>query len=631
MLQMLIERGALERENGTWTISDDYGEASLPDSVHGVVAARIDLLEPAAREALRRCSVVGRVFWPAAVGLDDELVAGLEKRGLVSQRPTSVVAGIREFVFKHSVTRDVAYSTLPRSERRVLHRRVAEWIEGVAPDRGLETLELTAYHYAEAIAYGEDDPELVRRAFELLLAAGNGAADRSAFEAAAPRLQRALELATSDTQRAAAELGLARFGFFSGDMEGARRRLARAENLLPPEEVQLRADVLAWRSRVCWTLGRWDEALTSANAAVDALAGLPESPQLARALARRSQIEMLRGLPEAAQHARETIAVAQRVGDAFAAVNARINEVTAEAIHGVVPDPAELLAIVDAAQQIGSTEEIYRALVNFTWSSTGYLPVAQIERTLADARSRAGDATPPAFIGIYLDMSIAMMLLVPSGRWSEAETALATPPAPRDATVRLLWLSVVSALALRRGDLELAERLLDELRPMALASGEPQRIVPMANVAVPWTVVRGQPDLLHSFSEDVIAAVDDQWSAVLSCLPIVRAVAAAEDPNLLERFTASMARRDIGPSSLANSVRAAEGLLALMRGDPATAVARLTEAADRERSLGNVFFAACLDLDLARALERAGDRAGAEGARGRAGSVLEPLGCVNPF
>jgi tetratricopeptide (TPR) repeat protein len=595
------------------------------------VAARIDLLEPAAREALRRCSVVGRVFWPAAVGVDDELVVALERRGLVSHRPASVVAGIREFVFKHAVTRDVAYSTLPRAERRALHRRVAEWIEGVAPDRSKETLELTAYHYGEAVAYGEDDGELVRRAFELLLAAGNGAADRSGFEAAVPRLQRALELATSDAQRAAAELGLARFEFFSGAMENARRRLERAETLLRPEEVALRADVLAWRSRVCWTLGRWDEALTSANAAVDALAGLPESPQLARALARRSQIEMLRSLPEAAQHARETIAVARRVGDTFAEVNARINEQTAEAIQGVAPDPAEVLAIVEAAHQIGSTEELYRAIVNFTWSATGFLPVAEIERTLAKARSRTEDVPPPAFIDVYLELSIAMMLLVPSARWSETEAPLGTVPAPRDATTRLLWLSIVAALALRRGELELAERLLEELRPAAFASGEPQRIVPMANVAVPWTVIRGRRDLLHSFSDDIVTAVDGQWSAVLTCLPIVRAVAAANEPELLERFAASMARHCTGASSLANSVRAAEGLLALLGGDSAAAVARLTEAADRERSLGNVFFAACLDLDLARALESAGDPGSADAARRRAASVLDPLGCVNPF
>src|SRR4029450_9503744 len=90
------------------------------------------------------------------------------------------------------------------------------------------------------------------------------------------------------------------------------------ESLLESDDAELRSDALGLRSRVCWLSGRWVEALSSANAAVAALAGLPESPQLARALARRSQVEMLKQRPEAVDHAREAIAVARRVGDSFA-------------------------------------------------------------------------------------------------------------------------------------------------------------------------------------------------------------------------------------------------------------------------------------------------------------------------
>ena len=102
---MLIDQGALERRDGGWFATAQLAEIPLPDSVHGVIAARIDLLDAASREALRRCAVMGRIFWPAAVGVEEELVGSLARRGLVSEQPASVVAGMREFTFKHALTR----------------------------------------------------------------------------------------------------------------------------------------------------------------------------------------------------------------------------------------------------------------------------------------------------------------------------------------------------------------------------------------------------------------------------------------------------------------------------------------------------------------------------------------------
>ena len=85
ILQMLIDREAIARENGVWSVRAEVGAVDLPDSVHGVIAARVDLLDPTARDAIRRCSAMGRVFWPEAVGVDDGLIATLAYRGLVTE------------------------------------------------------------------------------------------------------------------------------------------------------------------------------------------------------------------------------------------------------------------------------------------------------------------------------------------------------------------------------------------------------------------------------------------------------------------------------------------------------------------------------------------------------------------
>jgi class 3 adenylate cyclase/tetratricopeptide (TPR) repeat protein len=635
MLNMLIEQGALERRNGGWVSTERLEDVSIPDSVHGVIAARIDLLEAPAREALRRCAVVGRIFWPEAVGVDEEEISSLIRTGLVSARPESVMGGRREFGFKHALTRDVAYTTLPRPERRDLHRLVADWLQEVAPDRGVETAELTAYHYGRALEYGETDPEVSRRAFESLLIASEAAFSRGAFDAATAQVTRAVELSGDDRQRVVAELALARLDYTDGAFEAALERLESLQPLLRDSEAGIRSDVLALRSRVSWIWGHWDQALTSANDAVAALAGLPESPQLARALARLSQIEMLKHLPGASEHAREAVEVAERVGDAFAEVNARINLFTERATFGVAPDTDDLLEIVDRAVEAGVYEEAYRSIVNFIWSAPGYLPLGRIEAAIAEARLRA-DVAPPAAIGPYLELSIAFVLLVPAGRWAEidediiagADEMSVGPP-----TARMVWLGVVAGLALRRGDLTAAEPLVDQLVSLALATGEPQRIVPMACIALPYLLLTGKRDELRGLTERTLSALDARWPSVLTTVPVARALAAAGEPELLARVTESQRRApsDSIAAVLEISLTAADGLSRLLEDRSGDAVALLTIVSQRLHELGHEYEAACLDLDLARALEAAGNEGAAEDLRARSAAVLEPLRCVNPF
>jgi tetratricopeptide (TPR) repeat protein len=633
MLNMLIEQGALERQNGGWVSTDRLADVSIPDSVHGVIAARIDLLEAASRDALRRCSVVGRSFWPAAVDVDERVVASLVKSGLVSDSVDSIMAGMREFAFKHALTRDVVYATLPRPERRELHRRVGEWIQEVAPDRSAETVELAAYHYGQALAYGEDDLAVSHRAFELLLAASEASFGRGAFEAARTQLDRALELAVDDRQRAAAQLALARVDAMEALFDTALQRLVTVERLLGPEDAELLSEALGWRSRVSWLTGRWDDAVSSGNGAVAALAGLPESPQLARALARLSQVEMLQQRPDSVDHAREAIAVAGRVGDSFAEVNARINIFTQLSTTGVAPDPDEVLSIVEAAAEAGVYDEAYRAIVNFIWSASGYVPIDRIELVVAEARGRVADVRPPMSIGPYLETSVAMMILVPSARWAEADEVLAQLGASGDlsVTMRLVFLTVAGGLALRRGKLETAKPLLEELRPLALASGEPQRIVPMAAVTLPWLVVAGDLEELHSLTDEMLEELD-RWPSVLEAVPIIRALAAAGETELLVRTAEAIRATSSDLSANAyTAVLAAEGLLSLLQGRAGEAVEQLEAVIERERELGHTYDVACLELDLARALEAAGEDAAAQKARARATAILEPLGCVNPF
>ncbi len=360
------------------------------------------------------------------------------------------MGGMREFAFKHALTRDVVYSTLPRPERRELHRQVAEWVQDVARDRGVEAAELAAYHYGQALAYGEDDPDVARRAHEALLTASDAAFQRADFAGARTLVERALAL---DSGREA-QFALVRSDYAEGRWEDVLATLDHIEAGLEPDDAELRSDVLAWRSRTSWLTGRWEEALSAARAAVAVLDGLPESPQLARALARLSQIEMLKNQVEAIGRAEEAIDVARRVGDLFAEVNARINLISGRANRGRAPDPDELIEVVDLAAEAGVYDEAYRVLANILWCAPGYVHVDEIERLVGQARRRLPAAMPPLSIGPYVEVSMAAMLLVPAGRWHEADAIVDELAPITAATTKLVWLGLVGGLALRRGDLE---------------------------------------------------------------------------------------------------------------------------------------------------------------------------------
>lgn len=135
---------------------------AMPTNVQAIIAARLDSLPAEERRLLQDASVVGRVFWRgalAAIGADrerlDVLLDSLESRDFIRIQPSSRVAGDREYLFKHVLTREVAYSTLPRASRRDRHRLVAEYLEGALGDRVGEQASTLAHHFREAGDLGQ--------------------------------------------------------------------------------------------------------------------------------------------------------------------------------------------------------------------------------------------------------------------------------------------------------------------------------------------------------------------------------------------------------------------------------------------------------------------------------------------
>lgn len=138
LLATLIDRQLLKRQNGAWRLAELPSDFAVPDTVQAVVAARIDLLDPAEKQALQAASVIGRIFWAGPVY---ELVQEaepdlqvLEERDFIRRRAGSSIAGDREYAIKHALTRDVAYAGLPRARQRGCTPRLHGGSSGPARD-----------------------------------------------------------------------------------------------------------------------------------------------------------------------------------------------------------------------------------------------------------------------------------------------------------------------------------------------------------------------------------------------------------------------------------------------------------------------------------------------------------------
>ena len=215
LVGMLIDRGILAREGASWKVTEPAGEIEVPDSVQALLAARIDLLDPADKEALQTAAVIGRVFWTGAVY---ELLAGepdfraLEERDFIRLRSGSSISGQREYAIKHALTREVAYASLPRAKRAHLHAGFAAWLERFAEDGGDMYASLLAHHYAEAVrpedvdlAWPGADTELARlrgRAVHWLRRAAELAVGRYEITEGLTLLQRAVALEPDPVRQA---------------------------------------------------------------------------------------------------------------------------------------------------------------------------------------------------------------------------------------------------------------------------------------------------------------------------------------------------------------------------------------------------------------------------------------------
>ncbi len=217
LISMLIDDGSLALRDGRWMPTTDLSTVPVPPSIHALLAARLDQLDPDERSVAERASIEGRIFHRGAVvelcggeldGHVDRHLAALLRRELI--RPDrSSFSGDEAFRFRHVLIRDAAYDAIPKEVRADLHERFGAWLLQASGARVLEHEEVVGFHLEQAFRYreelgplGEHARELGSRAADLLDSAGKRAVARIDLPAAVGLFGRAAALSVEAPERA---------------------------------------------------------------------------------------------------------------------------------------------------------------------------------------------------------------------------------------------------------------------------------------------------------------------------------------------------------------------------------------------------------------------------------------------
>jgi class 3 adenylate cyclase/tetratricopeptide (TPR) repeat protein len=472
-------------------------ELPAPESVQGIIGARLDLLDPAEKRLLHHAAVIGKVFWPAAVaalggtngppqlegvGLEEHLHR-LERKQFLRRDRGSSVAGQPQYAFTHVLLCDVAYGQIPRAARAEMHVRAASWIESLG--RTEDHAEMLAHHYLSALelarAANRDTADLAPAARAALQAAGDRVVALNAFTPAAGYYRAALALWPQDARRERAGLLrlLGTMLFEAGELEQA-------------------------------------EAVLAEGAEAAASAGLPGLQARIRVLLAETRSELGEASTSALAECEAATAVLDAEGDLEGMSEAWLLAGKLRFWLGESPaDQQALERAITYARQSGNHRAQIRAT---TWLVATFEPlpvpadtaIARVEQLLHAA---SGDPWAEAAIRYPLSYLYAYV-----GRFADARTALARCQAMFASSGAILLSAqgaqVAGRIELAAGDPAAAERVLREGYEAFRAMGERGFLSSIIGALAEAVYLQGRLDEAQRLTEEAEAlAVSDDIDA----------------------------------------------------------------------------------------------------------------------
>ena len=652
VVRSLIDRDIVRPAEGVYQLAGDVGELAVPDSLHTLLAARLDALDPEVRQLVADAAVLGTTFpAEAVIGVSGRneadvraALSELVRREVftVSADPLSPERG--SYGFAQNMLRQVAYGTLSRRNRKARHLTVAAHLRAAFPGDGEEVADVIARHYRDALEAVPGDPDtgqIREQATAALIRAAERAertgapATATASYAAAADLAQASLAGSADAEAGHQSAGLlweraAKAADTSADWTRAVELAGRArESHLQAGQARAAARAQAIAGRALGRRGRHAEAREQLTAAVEVLRADPDIDTV-RALRNLAALEVLSDSPDADQMSAEALSLGQALGvggrelsplfqtrGTYISLTNRRPEAAA-----YYRESARLASQADDSRQLGA------ALVCLADILAGTDPGAAVEtaRTATEHLRRCGDRDNLAVAVSNLTQGLLML-----GDWDAAEAELARA-ADADAMADYEFLTCHRGwLAVLRGDADAAQTMLAGLTDLR-ASEDPQdkALISMAEAFTADARSQPQAALRHARATVGLAGA---LGISHDCLRWAWPLAARAAYDLADTATLGellVLLDSYQPGHLAPMLQAERDLararLAAGHSDPAAA-ATFAAAIGSLRELSTPYHLAHGLLDHAQYLTRLHDAEAADLATGEARTIAGRLRC----
>jgi class 3 adenylate cyclase/tetratricopeptide (TPR) repeat protein len=616
-VRMLLDRGMLAQEGSVYRPVGEIGELEVPETLHALIAARLDGLSPEERRLLQDGAVLGKTFTrdglAALSGESPEalepLLASLVRKEVLGLQTDARSPEHGQYGFLQDLVRHVAYETLSKRERRARHLTAAAYLEATFADED-EIVEVVAAHYLdayEAAPDADDSAEIREKARGALVRAG----DRAESLAASGEAQHYLEQAVALTEEAQARAQLlSRAGGLAmraADLEAAERLFRQSVALYESEGETHAAARVSSRLAIAerWQ-GRMDQALERLESAYAVLSEDEPDEDLAELTARLGGVYAFRGELDLARERLERAAsIAESLGSAEVLAQAFSNR----SIVALAENrPEESVAFLKQALAISLEHDLDTAgTALFNLSDREFhrdryeSALDYLKEGLALNRRRG---SRPGEWAHLAEMAYVLYML---GRWDEALASAAEIPEDRlESAVTLSLLSSVLEIRIHRGELDEARRLLS-LYPGLIETKDVQERVSHGGALTALHAAEGRFDDVLTVGLETIELGMEQFGVGSQQVKqaFVHSVDAALALGRRDRIDELLALVDGAPPGLRPPFLAAQAqrCRARLDGDPLD----LAAAATQFRHLDLPFWLAVVQLEQAELLGRTGE------------------------
>ncbi|MFZ0181417.1 MAG: adenylate/guanylate cyclase domain-containing protein [Candidatus Dormiibacterota bacterium] len=648
-VRMLIDRGLLVEDRGTYRAKGSLEALEVPESLHALIAARLDSLAPSERSLLQDAAVLGKSFTVAALSAvtnipESDVEAGLTS--LVGKDLLAIQADPRspergQYVFVQDLIRSVAHGTLARRERKSRHLSAATYLAGSRGDEE-EIAEVVAAHLVEAYDADPgalDAPEIRERARLALVRAAEHADSLGGAASAQRYYEHALELSGDDETRADLHQKAGQAARLQGRGAQARAHFETAQALYAATGRPLgQATALSELGKCDYDEGNLAGALQRSQ---DALATVPDGGTEAAHQATLAYIEarlarfmyFSSDYVSALPYVERALQVAETEGllDVYC-----LALDTKGAILAARGRRAEAEVLIRGALAVALEHDlIERAFSSCANLATTLEEEDRIEPSLemyeqaAGLMQRLGDR--PNAVGARLNCIQGLLEL---GRWDEVEAMFADYlEADADELGSRLWPGAVAVnatwLFVFRGDEVAARRLVEQSAPLAAhAQLELRAVSDAASAAV--ANAEGDHVLALATAESTLRACIDESFPVGMKLALIEAVEAAfllrQTSKVMELL--QLVRDNFRPGrqpSIDAHILRWEARMAAALGDNDRAGSKFTAAIDHFARLQRPFWLAVTRCELGEWLVAQGRQADAQEQLGSARAMFEQL------